>query len=285
MRKLNLQEKDIEIRKLREEGQSYKTIGQIIGCSPTSIRSYCINNSIKGNIKNRVIGKTFEKSNLLVLEQDLNPTFQSNETAYKCKCVKCGKIKTYRRSNILNGPGCHECEGYLGGRGYREWEIGQQFGFIKVLGKGSKQGYILGECECGTIREFALKHLKGQHHGRTISCGCKQKSSGEIKIENILKENNINYQIQYKIKDFSPYASFDFAIFNNKGEIYKLIEFDGEQHFKPIEHFGGEEKFLIQQNRDKKKNEYCKNNNIILQRIPYYDYDKINLEYLSLSEI
>ena len=71
-------------------------------------------------------------------------------------------------------------------------------------------------------------HLKGQgRHSRTISCGCKQKSSGELKIKNILEENNINYKTQYKILDFSLYSSFDFAIFNKDNELIKLIEFDG----------------------------------------------------------
>lgn len=32
--------------------------------------------------------------------------------------------------------------------------------------------------------------------------------------------------------------------------------------------------------RDCIKNEYCKSHNIQLIRIPYYDYDKINLHYL-----
>nr|DAL81184.1 MAG TPA: hypothetical protein [Bacteriophage sp.] len=32
--------------------------------------------------------------------------------------------------------------------------------------------------------------------------------------------------------------------------------------------------------RDKKKDEYCLNHNIKLQRISYQDYDKINLDML-----
>ena len=228
-----------------------------------------------------IIGNIFEKSKLQVLERDFNPPFMSHETAYKCKCIECNQIKTYRKSNIINGPGCHECSGTLGGRGYREWKVGQKFGYIEVLDVGTRDGYILGRCECGTIREFSLQHLKGRKgHSRTISCGCKQKSSGELKIENVLKENNINFKQQYQITDFSLYSLFDFAIFDDDNNLIKLIEFDGEQHFKPIEHFGGEEKFKIQQERDERKNKYCEENNLNLLRIPYWDYDKIDLEYL-----
>lgn len=269
------------IKNLRMNGESYNHIANILGCSSTTVRKYCISNGIKGNVKNKIIGKKFSQSNLLVLEVDPNPPFKSHETGYRCKCLICGDVQTFRKSNIVNGPGCHKCSDTLGGRGYQEWEIGQKFGYIEILDKGSRNGYILGKCQCGTVREFALKHLKGQGgHSRTISCGCAQKSSGEIKIESLLRENNINFKTQYRIDDFSIYSPFDFAIFNDDGELIKLIEYDGEQHFEPIKLFGGEENFLIQQERDIKKNEYCKKNNIPLLRIPYWDYNKIDIGYL-----
>ena len=53
------------------------------------------------------------------------------------------------------------------------------------------------------------------------------------------------------------------------------IEFDGEQHFKSIKHFGGEKRLSIQKIKDNIKTEYCKNNNIKLLRIPYYDFNNI----------
>ena len=47
------------------------------------------------------------------------------------------------------------------------------------------------------------------------------------------------------------------------------IEYDGEHHFRPIEMWGGYEKFIINQENDEIKNEYCKNHNITLLRLPY----------------
>lgn len=73
---------------------------------------------------------------------------------------------------------------------------------------------------------------------------------------------------------------FDFAIFDNEDKIQLLIEYNGEQHYTPIEKWGGEEKLAIQQERDTRKIEYCKNNNIPLLVIPYWEYDRINLEYI-----
>lgn len=122
--------------------------------------------------------------------------------------------------------------------------------------------------------------MKGRGHSRTISCGCKQQSAGELKIATLLKENGINFQTQYRIDEFSMYSLFDFAIFDDDGNLLKLIEFDGEQHYEPIEYFGGKEKLLIQQERDAKKNKYCADNNIPLLRVPYWDYSRLTIDYL-----
>ena len=62
-----------------------------------------------------------------------------------------------------------------------------------------------------------------------------------------------------------------------------VIEFDGIQHFEPVEHFGGEKNFQITQKRDRDKNEYCKKNNINILRIPYWEFD--NIENIICQEI
>jgi hypothetical protein len=47
-------------------------------------------------------------------------------------------------------------------------------------------------------------------------------------------------------------------------EINVAIEYQGAQHLRPIEFFGGEEAFKKQQERDKKKRQLCDNNKVIL---------------------
>ena len=54
------------------------------------------------------------------------------------------------------------------------------------------------------------------------------------------------------------------------------IEYDGELHYKSIDFYGGEEELMKQQNRDNIKTQYCKDNNITLIRIPYWDLNNIN---------
>jgi hypothetical protein len=112
------------------------------------------------------------------------------------------------------------------------------------------------------------------------SKGCKycadSKSKGEIKIENYLNENNIEFDIQQSFPDckYKILLKFDFFVYINN-ELSVIVEYDGIQHFEPVEYWGGEEGFKEQQIRDNIKNEYCKTHNIFLLRIPYWEYDNI----------
>lgn len=63
-------------------------------------------------------------------------------------------------------------------------------------------------------------------------------------------------------------------------ELNLIIEYDGEQHYKPIPRKGmskeqAKEQLIIIQKHDKIKTEYCKNNNIPLIRIPYWEKNNI----------
>ena len=50
---------------------------------------------------------------------------------------------------------------------------------------------------------------------------------------------------------------FDFTIYED-GEILCFVECQGEQHYRPVKYFGGENKFEIQQYNDKMKVVYAK---------------------------
>ena len=105
------------------------------------------------------------------------------------------------------------------------------------------------------------------------SCG---ESKGEKTISTYLTENKIKFTSQYTFEDCRDknLLPFDFGILNNSS-ILLLIEYDGIQHYKSIEYFGGMESLKSQQRRDKIKNEYCNENKIPLLRIPYWNYDNI----------
>ncbi len=62
------------------------------------------------------------------------------------------------------------------------------------------------------------------------------------------------------------------------------IEFQGKQHFEPIEYFGGEEAFKKNQERDERKKKLFKENNSILIEVTHgYDLKKIIIEIEHIS--
>jgi hypothetical protein len=78
---------------------------------------------------------------------------------------------------------------------------------------------------------------------------------------------------------------FDFAIFNSDDTLYGLIEFDGIQHFRPVEIFGGKKAFIQSKARDGIKNDFCRKEGIKLLRIPYFQKDVESKVVLFLAEL
>jgi len=110
-------------------------------------------------------------------------------------------------------------------------------------------------------------------------------SKGEKVIKSYLENNEIKHKHQFRLDDCrcKKPLPFDFAIFDSNNNLKCLIEYDGELHFNSFDYFGGENKFKEQQYRDKIKNNYCKQNNIPLLRIPYWDFS--NLEEILDKEL
>jgi very-short-patch-repair endonuclease len=170
-------------------------------------------------------------------------------------------------SSHLKGVGCHEC--YVDKMRYNTEK------FIELSKKkhGNKYDYSLVEYEhskknvkiiCpnhGVFEQKSGSHIKGD------GCPVCKESKGEKEISILLENKNIDF-IRQKYFDNCKddrYLPFDFYL----PEHNICIEFDGLQHFKPIEYFGGEKTFKTTKKHDKIKNEYCADNGIKLIRIKY----------------
>lgn len=138
--------------------------------------------------------------------------------------------------------------------------------------------------KCGSIWKCSPINILYNYTDKDICPVCSPPSFGEEKINGILINNQINFLPQYKFKECRNKQSlpFDFAIFKNN-KLILLIEYQGEQHYKPVVFFGGEEKFKLQQKRDKIKKDFCINEKINLTIIPYWEFD--NIEEILLLEI
>ena len=101
-----------------------------------------------------------------------------------------------------------------------------------------------------------------------VFCDCHAISSFQWIVTDILMKNGIDYRVEvsfdgvYGIDNETP-LRFDFAIYK-EGKVWALIECQGEQHFMPVEEFGGEHKFIIQQRNDEEKRKYAKEHKIKL---------------------
>ena len=92
-------------------------------------------------------------------------------------------------------------------------------------------------------------------------------SFGEKIIKDYLTKCGLSFEEEYSVNIKNHLRRYDFKV-NFKGKPH-FIEFDGEQHFFPVEQFGGEESFKVQQIADFDKNKYAKQNDIPLLRIRF----------------
>jgi very-short-patch-repair endonuclease len=112
------------------------------------------------------------------------------------------------------------------------------------------------------------------HHKKGVGCPSCNESKGEKKISSFLKKNKINFDRQKKFKNCKNIYElpFDFYIPSKR----TCIEFDGKQHFEPLDFFGGLEAFEKLKINDDIKNNFCEDNYINLIRIKYTEIDKID---------
>ena len=109
-------------------------------------------------------------------------------------------------------------------------------------------------------------------------------SRGEIKICDILDMAGLSYQEEYSFPDLVSSSGrplrFDFAVFDDNGDLDFLIEYQGIQHYQAKEKFGGQAGLYKQQINDMRKREYCKKHGYKLVAIPYTDEFLLDYDYI-----
>lgn len=118
---------------------------------------------------------------------------------------------------------------------------------------------------------------------RMSRCPKCKTSKGEYEIAKLLDKYNIEYDSQKiydgLVSDNKRHLSYDFYL----PQYNLLIEYQGQQHEFAVDWFGGEEKFIRQQEFDKQKRDYANSHNINLLEIWYYDFD--NIENILTKEL
>lgn len=207
----------------------------------------------------------------------ISPTEQCDKGHALCEC-ECGTVKEVNLSYLIQGKskdcGCGRKETLR--KTFTKNLVGKRFGKLVARelleeSKNSRRQYLC-DCDCGNKIIVPSLSLV-QHH--TSSCGCIL-SYWNMYIGQFLNKHNIENTPEYSVRIDNRTYRYDFYL----PEYNLFIEYDGEQHYKPI-HFGGrdddEANVALKrvQEYDKIKNSYCEQNGINLLRIPYWETKNI----------
>lgn len=135
-------------------------------------------------------------------------------------------------------------------------------------------------CKCGHTFKVFSEHLLSGRIDACDVCSDKQTkgaSKYEFRVRQYLEsiglfEGESDGYIQYKtypdlVGIGGGYLLYDFFVTMNDNSW--LIECQGEQHYKPVDWYGGQAYFEKQQEHDRRKREYAKMINVPLIEIPF----------------
>lgn len=209
--------------------------------------------------------KEFTKISQLFEDFEI-PNDCNSDTLIKSKCKICGKINYKTMYDYMRGRGC-TCQGNNQLLTQEEYQKRLGVGYTLISEyKGLDNSVLVKHNDCGFIFKTNARHVSCPH--------CKG-SKGEQQIRYWLKKNNFNFIEQYSVIINSHNLRFDFYLPDY--DLY--IEFQGIQHFTPIDFFGGEKTFQKQVEYDNWKRNYAKDKLLEIK----YDEDislKLN-EYMA----
>lgn len=186
-------------------------------------------------------------------------------------CKKHGDFETlpYR---LLNGSGCPKCKSEEAHERYSK-------GTLKFIEEAKRvHGDLYDYSLCNYYNSHTKVNVICKEHGvfeisageHLHGCGCPlcKEPMGEKRIRLYLEKRGILFVRQYAIKYKNNNYKSDFYIPSKN----LIIEYNGVQHYKPVNQFGGAKAFHKQKQRDKNVRDYCKANNIKLLEISYLQY-------------
>ena len=202
--------------------------------------------------------------------------------------IGCKKHGLFPQSpaNHLAGKGCPSCMAEtVGLKNLKTREEfvkqaeevhGDMYNYSEVIYINTKQNVTIICKKHGDFPQTPDCHLRGS------GCPTCNASRGELKIASLLTKYDFKYERQKRFVgcDYARPLMFDFYLPDHN----LCIEYDGVQHFKPVDYFGGEETFKIQQEKDRIKSEYCTKNGINLFRIPYTAFKKLDVLFEQISK-
>lgn len=268
-------------------------------CSCGSIKSYRTLHLEKGKVKScgclsrkmtserrfdDITGQRFGKLIAIKVDHVKKDNNGNNNIFWLCHC-DCGNDKVVQGDVLRRGEtvscGCYQAQQSSIRAAERTVDLlGRRFGKLTVIERSIRKdnyGHTIGtwlcQCDCGNTT-FTDGYYLWQ--GMVTSCGCANQSKYEMYVLQYFREkeymNSVDYECQKRFDDLRGYdngmLSFDFAVYKSNKLLY-LIECQGQQHYMPVEMFGGKEQFAKQQIHDELKRNYAKKLKVHLLEIPY----------------
>lgn len=206
--------------------------------------------------------------------------YVKDDTKINFKCKKCQHEWYQTPNNILNKKcGCPVCAA----KKINDKNTLSHSDFLSKKDSFNKDIEIIGIYTKNYVK-LDVKCLKCGYQWKMLSsnilkgqgCPICRESHLEKDVCFFLDRNNLNYIRQQRF-DWLGMKSLDFYLPD-----YNIsIECQGEQHFKPVKHFGGYNRYIDTINRDLNKKKLCNDNGIEI----VYVYDKKFKKHMHDNEI
>lgn len=145
---------------------------------------------------------------------------------------------------------------------------------------GKEQTIMSSEFSISPPTEYGERAYGGYYS--EAFCDCHKISSFQWIVTKILIENKVPYRVEFSFPELYGAGArnllrYDFAVLNADNNVKCLIECQGEQHFQPVDEFGGKTQFKVQQQNDALKQTYATTHGIPLYEISYKSkkYEKV----------
>lgn len=214
---------------------------------------------------------------LIGIEYEVLGIYKDSHTKILMRHNVCKYEYEVEPHSFLKGHRCPKCSGRMA---YTTESFKEKV--FEIIGD---EYSVLGEYKDSSIKILMRHNLCGCEWNvlpsTFISTGSRcpdcNGSKGEKIIRNYLENIRINFKPQYTIDNLRNIRllRFDFCILDINYNLLGLIEYQGIQHYEPVERFGGEEGLRKCKINDNIKYNYCIGNNIPLLYIPYWEIDNI----------
>lgn len=234
--------------------------------------------------REEILNKIKERYDILKIET--LPNGQSTKKYYTIQCKKCGHIRKSILRQLEKHLDCGCTTGMFkwGADDFKK-KFKEKFSDYELIDNysGMPNKHLI-KHECGFIFKTRLSDFyyaeKNSHMCPKCKKNLKRASKGQKKIKDILQELQIIFEEESRLDNSLLRFDFYFEFKNKKF----AIEYNGEQHYRAIDYFGGEERLIAQQERDRRKRKYCEEKGINLLEIRFdeeKDFKEIILSFIS----